>query len=131
MAGTFGGLGTLFINRHLMKRDERRRACSRYWSEWSGLVGQVCILRSAFNAYGESHRSVADLRQRARDAEQSWRAQESAVREIGYQDLAEALAAHVRATEQNIKAADRGEWPPDDGRADRRLHPAMRRHRLK
>jgi hypothetical protein len=127
----FSGTGTLLMNRYLARRDERRKACGRYWAAWDYLMNQLGALRSAVNASGALRKVATDVRQRADDAERDWRAQVPALRDTGHLDLIDAVTVHIRATEQNIAAARKGEWPPhDDGTADRRLHAAMRRHRL-
>ena len=132
IASAFGGLATLLIGRHMTKRVELHKASIRYWSEWNELVCQLCVLRSAVNAHGVSHRLTADARQGVRDAERAWHVQVSAVREMGNRHLVKALGAHERATQQSIRAAERGEWPSaDDGGAERTLHAAMRGRRLK
>jgi hypothetical protein len=112
-----------------MRREERRKAFGRYWAAWNHLMDELGTLRSAINASDASHKVSTDVRQRAWEAERDWREEAAALLEIGNQAVVNATAAHIQVTEQKIKAANRGEWPRDDGSAERRLHAAMRRNR--
>lgn len=127
----FSGLGSLIVGRYLTKREERRRAFARYWTAWNHLTEQLGTLRSAINAANASHRVAPDIRQRAWDAERDWRDMAADLLQVGNQAVVDAVTAHLQVTEQKIRAANRGEWPHDDGSADRRLHAAMRRNRLR
>lgn len=123
-----GGLGSLVLGRYLARRDERRKASDRYWVVWSHLMDQLGMLRSAINA---SHKVATEVRQHAWDAERAWRDEATVLLQVGNRAVAHAVTIHIQVTEQKIKATNRGEWPYDDGCADRGLHAAMRRNRLR
>ena len=131
-ATVLGGLCPLFVGRYLKRRDERKRACLRYWAAYENLMSQLRALQSAVNASSSPHKVPAEVRQRALDAERDWRHAANALLQVGKRSrLIAATTIHIQDTEQKIKAANVGEWPRDDGSADRRLHAAMRKEGLR
>ena len=130
-AVAFSGLGPLFVGRYLKRRDERKRVCLRYLAASDNLMSQLRALQSAVNASSSPNKVPAEVRQRALDAERDWRDAANALLQVGKRGVIAAASTHIQDTDQKIKAANVGEWPRDDGSADRRLHAAMRQDGLR
>jgi hypothetical protein len=128
-------------------RLERRESYAAYWLAWNRFNHELRTvtdlareLPAGFAPNEDLQRQLlatADpegLRARAQDvigkaweAELEWRGAADAVRLIAGPAVDAAAAAHVAVTEQNLAAAWKGEWRPDEnGAAYRSLNGAMR-----